>query len=99
MQVARNTKIINADTDEPKYVINIKQIAKYVVALGEKVSPTDIEEGMRVGVDRNKYQIQVPLCFCAGATSPAPQLTVGTAPLPHHARTHRFRCHRESTPP
>ena len=37
------------------------QIAKYVVALGEKVSPTDIEEGMRVGVDRNKYQIQIPL--------------------------------------
>jgi len=29
--------------------------------LGEKVSPTDIEEGMRVGVDRNKYQIQIPL--------------------------------------
>ncbi|MCE3051317.1 26S proteasome regulatory subunit 7A [Datura stramonium] len=28
---------------------------------GDKVSPTDIEEGMRVGVDRNKYQIQIPL--------------------------------------
>ncbi|KAF3321639.1 26S protease regulatory subunit 7 [Carex littledalei] len=27
----------------------------------DKVSPTDIEEGMRVGVDRNKYQIQIPL--------------------------------------
>jgi len=25
------------------------------------VAPTDIEEGMRVGVDRNKYQIQIPL--------------------------------------
>ena len=58
-QVARNTKIINADSEDAKYVINIKQMAKYVVALGEKVSPTDIEEGMRVGVDRNKYQIQV----------------------------------------
>jgi 26S proteasome regulatory subunit T1 len=33
-----------------KYVINVKQIAKFVVDLGEKVSPTDIEEGMRVGV-------------------------------------------------
>lgn len=64
LQVARNTKIINADSDEPQYVINIKQIAKYVVKLGEKVSPTDIEEGMRVGVDRVKYQIQVRLCFC-----------------------------------
>lgn len=35
------------------------QIAKFVVGLGDKVAPTDIEEGMRVGVDRNKYQIQV----------------------------------------
>lgn len=44
-----------------KYVINVKQIAKFVVGLGEKVSPTDIEEGMRVGVDRAKYSIQIPL--------------------------------------
>ena len=38
----------NAD-EQDKYVINIKQYAKFVVALGDKVSPTDIEEGMRVG--------------------------------------------------
>jgi len=44
-----------------KYVINVKQIAKFVVGLGEKVAPTDIEEGMRVGVDRQKYSIQIPL--------------------------------------
>lgn len=44
-----------------KYVINVKQIAKFVVGLGQKVSPTDIEEGMRVGVDRMKYDIQLPL--------------------------------------
>eukprot|EP00298_Acanthocystis_sp_HF-20_P014162 c20658_g1_i1.p1 GENE.c20658_g1_i1~~c20658_g1_i1.p1 ORF type:complete len:424 (-),score=200.46 c20658_g1_i1:7-1278(-) len=61
LQVARCTKIINPGTDDAKYVINIKQIAKFVVGLGDKVSPTDIEEGMRVGVDRNKYQIQIPL--------------------------------------
>jgi len=48
-QVARCTKIINPNTDEAKYVINVKQIAKFVVGLGDKVSPTDIEEGMRVG--------------------------------------------------
>jgi len=42
-------------------MINIKHIAKFVVGLGEKVSPTDIEEGMRVGVDRQKYAIQIPL--------------------------------------
>jgi len=29
--------------------------------LGDRVAPTDVEEGMRVGVDRNKYQIQIPL--------------------------------------
>jgi len=44
-----------------KYVINVKQIAKFVVSLGDRVAPTDIEEGMRVGVDRSKYSIQIPL--------------------------------------
>ena len=75
LQVARCTKIIAGDSDAPessgaanasnaagnKYVINVKQIAKFVVGLGEKVAPTDIEEGMRVGVDRSKYSIQIPL--------------------------------------
>eukprot|EP01114_Cavostelium_apophysatum_P024514 TRINITY_DN961_c0_g1_i1.p1 TRINITY_DN961_c0_g1~~TRINITY_DN961_c0_g1_i1.p1 ORF type:complete len:426 (+),score=123.76 TRINITY_DN961_c0_g1_i1:112-1389(+) len=60
-QVARCTKIINAGKEDAKYIINVKQIAKFVVGLGERVAPTDIEEGMRVGVDRNKYQIQIPL--------------------------------------
>ena len=32
-----------------KYVINIKQITKFVVGLGEHVAPMDIEEGMRLG--------------------------------------------------
>ena len=31
------------------------------VQLGEKVAPTDIEEGMRVGVERQKYKIEIPL--------------------------------------
>nr|POF26176.1 26s protease regulatory subunit 7 like [Quercus suber] len=63
LQVARCTKIIpdEKDNEKSKYVINVKQIAKFVVNLGERVSPTDIEEGMRVGVDRNKYQIMLPL--------------------------------------
>mmetsp|Transcript_51692 Transcript_51692/g.88687 ORF Transcript_51692/g.88687 Transcript_51692/m.88687 type:complete len:436 (+) Transcript_51692:50-1357(+) len=59
--VARCTKIIDAGSDDAKYVINLKQIAKYVVGLGEKVAPTDVEESMRVGVDRTKHQIQLPL--------------------------------------
>src|SRR3569833_3332268 len=63
LQVARCTKIIADEKDDSKskYVINVKQIAKFVVQLGDRVSPTDIEEGMRVGVDRNKYQILLPL--------------------------------------
>ncbi|BGO97534.1 26S proteasome regulatory subunit 7-like protein [Rhodotorula toruloides] len=77
LQVARCTKIIrlpedasppalapgqkpNAD-EQDKYVINVKQIAKFVVALGDRVAPTDIEEGMRVGVDRQDYKIMIPL--------------------------------------
>jgi 26S proteasome regulatory subunit T1 len=61
LQVARCTKIISIPNENAKYVINIRQIAKFVVGLGEKVSPTDIDEGMRVGVDRVKYAIQIPL--------------------------------------
>lgn len=60
-----NNNILSAndeeDDEEAKYVINLKQIAKFVVGLGERVSPTDIEEGMRVGVDRSKYHIELPL--------------------------------------
>lgn len=62
LQVARCTKIVGAGTEDAKYMINLRQIAKYVVGLGDRVSPTDIEEGMRVGVDRSaKYQIHIPL--------------------------------------
>ena len=61
LQVARCTKIITEPEKDSKYLINIKQIAKFVVGLGQRVAPTDIEEGMRVGVDRTKYQIQIPL--------------------------------------
>lgn len=64
LQVARVTKIIDPGTDDTKYVIKIREFAKFVVGLGEKVSATDIEEGMRVGVDTShggKYRIQIPL--------------------------------------
>ena len=61
LQVARCTKIINADSEDSKYIINVKQFAKFVVDLAEQVASTDIEEGMRVGVDRNKYQVCIQL--------------------------------------
>ena len=52
MQVARCTKIINSGNDDAKYIINVKQFAKFVVDLHENVAPTDIEEGMRVGWEK-----------------------------------------------
>jgi 26S proteasome regulatory subunit T1 len=48
--VARCTKIINSgENEEAMYMINVKQIAKFVVGLGDRVAPSDIDEGMRVG--------------------------------------------------
>ncbi len=41
--MARCTKIINADSEDPKYIINVKQFAKFVVDLADSVAPTDIE--------------------------------------------------------
>jgi len=61
LQVARCTKIINSGSNDAKYIINVKQIAKFVVGLGDNVAPADVEEGMRVGVDRQKYRIHIPL--------------------------------------
>lgn len=62
LQVARCTKIIKKPEDQKaKYMITLKQIAKFVVGLGQKVAPTDIEEGMRVGVIPHKYSIEVAL--------------------------------------
>lgn len=67
LMVARCTKIIRANPGEntsgpeDKYMINVRQYAKFVVGLADTVAPTDIEEGMRVGVDRVKYSIKIPL--------------------------------------
>jgi 26S proteasome regulatory subunit T1 len=52
LQVARCTTIVDADTAAPKYMISIEHQGRYVVELGDKVAPTDIEEGMRVGIER-----------------------------------------------
>lgn len=58
LQVARCTKIINSGSDDAKYIINVKQFAKFVVDLHENVAPTDIDEGMRVG-----YCTHFPLSY------------------------------------
>ncbi|KAJ5068015.1 26s proteasome regulatory subunit 7 [Anaeramoeba ignava] len=61
LQVARCNKIIDKGSPDAKYMVSLRQIAKFVVGLGDRVAPTDIEEGMRVGCDRVKYAIQLPL--------------------------------------
>ena len=89
LQVARCTKIISdeKDTDKSKYVINVKQIAKFVVKLGERVSPTDIEEGMRVGYKLQhlctKSALTLPLAATATNTkssSPSPPKSTHLSP-------------------
>jgi 26S proteasome regulatory subunit T1 len=42
-------------------IIDVKNIGKFVVNFGEQISPTDIQEGNRIAVDRIKYQIQIIL--------------------------------------
>lgn len=62
LHVAICTKILNKDVPENrKYFITLKQIAKFIVSLDKDVAPSDIEEGVRVGVERNKYQIKLRL--------------------------------------
>ena len=50
--MGRCTKILNPSTDDAKYIVHLKHLGKYVVGLDEKLAPTDIEEGMRVGTER-----------------------------------------------
>lgn len=90
LQVARCTKIINADAEDAKYIINVKQFAKFVVDLAEHVASTDIEEGMRVGVDRNKYQVIDILIVM--------YLRLGEANLRFSKSRFIFLCHLKSTP-
>ena len=61
LMVGRIIKIMDKDTDHTRYMVHLRKVAKYVVELNEQLSPTDVEEGMRVGVDRKKYKISLPL--------------------------------------
>jgi 26S proteasome regulatory subunit T1 len=61
LQIANCTQILKSDPENLKFVIHIKHTGKFLVSLGERVSPTDLNEGVRIGVDRSKYQIQITL--------------------------------------
>lgn len=47
-----------ASSDQPHYVISVKQIGKFVVGLGKKVTASDIEEGMRIGYCSSLWLIE-----------------------------------------
>lgn len=62
LDIGRCLKIIDPNTPEAKYIVNVKQIAKYVVGLAKSLAPTDVEESMRVGIERGpKLNIVLPL--------------------------------------
>ena len=61
LQIANCIQIDRSEPENLKFVIYIKHTGKFLVGLGERVSPTDLDEGVRVGVDRSKYQIQLTL--------------------------------------
>ncbi|KAG0440033.1 26S proteasome regulatory subunit 7 [Dictyocoela muelleri] len=60
LQVATLSKIIKGEKDY-QFMINIRQMAKFIVGKKKTLDVSKLEEGMRVGVDRMKYSIMKPL--------------------------------------
>jgi len=60
LQVAKINKIMT-DESETKYMISLKQIAKFIVSKKKSLDASLLEESMRVGVERSKYTIMRPL--------------------------------------
>ncbi|KAH0786913.1 26S protease regulatory subunit 7 A [Histomonas meleagridis] len=61
LNVAQCEKALPPNDEKQRYIISISHVAKFVVGLGKNVAPSDITEGSRVGVDRRRYAIQLPL--------------------------------------
>nr|UXY86714.1 26S protease regulatory SU 7 [Cryptomonas paramecium] len=61
MYVAHCTQAIRLQSNIIGYIVDIKHSGKFLVSCTEKISPIDIEEGKRVCLDKNKYQIQFVL--------------------------------------
>ena len=94
LHVARCTKIINGGQEDAMYMITVPQIAKFVVELDERVAPTDIEESMRVGCDRAKFQIKLPL-----PPKIDPSVTMMTVEEKPDGASSRDRAKRSGKPP
>lgn len=60
LQVARIIKVLEG-YPEARYMISIRQMAKFIVNKSKKLDTSEISEGMRVGVDRMKYSLIQPL--------------------------------------
>lgn len=60
LQVAKLCKTITHD-GEGSYLINLKQLAQFIVQRGQDCDLNHLEEGMRIGVDRMKHSIVIPL--------------------------------------
>lgn len=60
LQVARVVDIIDGYS-ESRYMISIRQMAKFIVGKSKKLEASEIQKGIRVGVDRMKYSIVLPL--------------------------------------
>ncbi|CAL9215320.1 unnamed protein product [Arabidopsis halleri] len=60
LRVFTCTAILNSNSEDARYVIQTKNSQKYVGSLSSSLSPTDVEEGMRVGVGP-KFKIMMPL--------------------------------------
>lgn len=60
LQVAKVVKVLDGYA-EPRYMISIRQMAKFIVGKSKKLDGSEISEGMRVGVDRMKYSLIQPL--------------------------------------
>jgi 26S proteasome regulatory subunit T1 len=61
LQVVKLTTKLDSDPEQPKFVIDMPRMGKFVVGLGDRLAPTDVEEGMRVGIDQQRLRIQLPL--------------------------------------
>lgn len=60
LQVARVVDILDGHSD-PRYMISVRQMAKFIVGKSKKLDASEIQKGMRIGVDRMKFSVILPL--------------------------------------